>query len=117
MIQPGSCLFTWSVSAGTLPAGVTLGASTGLLSGTPTTSGGYSFTVKVTDHSGLSDTEAVTLPIIAAGHAGLGRRRHHRFTLSNCYNTIRDCNGGSSTSGGSRRGARVAPGSGLPGRV
>jgi hypothetical protein len=64
-VTGGTSPFTWSVSAGTLPPGVTLGASTGLLSGTPTTAGSYSFTVKVTDHSGLSDTEAVTLAVIA----------------------------------------------------
>ncbi len=65
-VTGGTSPFTWSVSTGTLPPGVTLGASTGLLSGTPTTAGTYSFTVKVTDHSGLSDTEPVSLLIIAA---------------------------------------------------
>ncbi len=64
-VTGGTSPFTWSVSAGTLPPGVTLGASTALLSGTPTTAGSYSFTVKVTDHSGLSDTEAVSLAIIS----------------------------------------------------
>ena len=57
-VTGGTSPFTWSVSAGTLPPGLTLGASTGLLSGTPTTAGTYSFTVKVTDQPGLSDTEA-----------------------------------------------------------
>ena len=65
-VTGGTSPFTWSVSAGTLPPGVTLSASTGLLSGTPTTAGTYSFTVKVTDHSGLSDTKPVNLLIIAA---------------------------------------------------
>jgi uncharacterized repeat protein (TIGR01451 family) len=64
-VTGGTSPFTWSVSAGTLPSGVTLNASTGLLSGTPATAGTYSFTVKVTDQSGLSDTEAVSLTIIA----------------------------------------------------
>ena len=60
----GTSPFTWSVSAGSLPPGVTLNASTGLLSGTPTTAGTYSFTVKVTDSSGQTNTEAVTLTVI-----------------------------------------------------
>jgi hypothetical protein len=64
-VTGGTSPFTWSVSAGSLPPGVTLGVSTGLLSGTPTTAGSYSFTVKVTDHSGLSDTVPVILAIIA----------------------------------------------------
>jgi hypothetical protein len=64
-VTGGTSPFTWSVSAGALPPGVTLGASTGLLSGTPTAAGSYSFTVKVTDHSGLAATEPVSLAVIA----------------------------------------------------
>ena len=40
-VTGGTSPFTWSVSGGSLPPGVTLGASTGLLSGTPTTAGTY----------------------------------------------------------------------------
>jgi uncharacterized repeat protein (TIGR01451 family) len=63
-VTAGTSPFTWSVSSGSLPPGVTLGASTGLLSGIPTTAGTYSFTVKVTDNSGLTSTEAATVTII-----------------------------------------------------
>ena len=63
-VTGGTSPFTWSVSAGTLPPGLALGASTGLLAGTPTTAGSYSFTVKVTDSSGQSNTEAVSLTVI-----------------------------------------------------
>ena len=63
-VTGGTSPFTWSVSSGSLPPGLTLNASTGLLSGTPTTAGTYTFTVKVTDASGLSDTKPVTLTII-----------------------------------------------------
>jgi uncharacterized protein (TIGR03437 family) len=40
---------SWLVSSGVLPPGLTLTAGTGLLSGTPITSGSYSFSVTVTD--------------------------------------------------------------------
>ena len=40
--------YSWSVSAGTLPAGVTLGTN-GVFSGTPTTAGPSNFTVQVRD--------------------------------------------------------------------
>ena len=63
-VTGGTSPFTWSVSSGSLPPGIALGASTGLLSGTPTTAGTYSFTVKVTDASGLTSTEAATVTII-----------------------------------------------------
>jgi hypothetical protein len=36
---------TWTLASGSLPAGVTLAADTGLISGTPTTAGTFSFTV------------------------------------------------------------------------
>ena len=42
---------TWSVSSGALPPGITLAPSTGVISGTTTTSGSYPFTVQVTDSS------------------------------------------------------------------
>ena len=45
---PGVVL-TWSVSGGTLPPGLTLDPDTGFLSGTPTISGGYTFTVQASD--------------------------------------------------------------------
>jgi hypothetical protein len=38
---------TWSISSGNLPPGMTLNATTGTLSGTPTVSGDYGFTVSV----------------------------------------------------------------------
>jgi large repetitive protein len=63
-VTGGTSPFTWSVSAGSLPPGLTLGASTGLLSGTPTAAGSYSFTVQVTDHAGLTSTEPVSLTVI-----------------------------------------------------
>ena len=44
-VQP----YTWSISAGSLPAGLSLNASSGAITGTPTATGTSNFTVKVTD--------------------------------------------------------------------
>jgi hypothetical protein len=41
--------FAYSVVSGNLPPGLTLGINNGILSGTPTTLGGYAFTVEVVD--------------------------------------------------------------------
>ncbi len=55
--------FTWSISTGALPAGLTLNASTGLLSGTPTTAGSFPFTVRIVDANGVADTKPATVVI------------------------------------------------------
>ncbi|STQ98598.1 putative Ig domain-containing protein [Janthinobacterium lividum] len=47
----GTGPYTYAISAGTLPAGLTLNAATGVLSGTPTAGGVFNFTVRATDSS------------------------------------------------------------------
>jgi hypothetical protein len=56
---------TWSVLSGTLPAGITLNTSSGLLSGTPTAKGDYSFKIQVTDGS-RKDAQTYSLSVIDA---------------------------------------------------
>jgi len=53
---------TWTVSSGALPAGLTL-SSTGLVSGTPTTAGDYSFKITATDGS-RSDTQSYSMSVV-----------------------------------------------------
>ena len=60
----GTSPFTWSVSSGSLPAGISLSAD-GNLSGTPTATGTSSFTVKVTDANGQTATEATSISVSA----------------------------------------------------
>ena len=64
-VSGGTAPYTWSVSAGSLPAGISLGSASGILSGTPTTAGTSSFTIKVTDANGQTATQATGLAIIA----------------------------------------------------
>ncbi len=48
-VTGGTLPYTWKIASGALPPGLTLGASTGTISGTPTKPGSYSFTVSVSD--------------------------------------------------------------------
>ena len=68
----GSTPYAWSVSSGQLPPGVTLSAG-GSLSGTPTSSGQFSFTVQVLDVASPQHmaTATLNLTIAAAGLASL----------------------------------------------
>ena len=64
--------YSYTVSAGTLPAGLALNATTGALTGTPTTAGAYSFTIQATDSStptGVSGIRAFTGSVAAANVA------------------------------------------------
>jgi hypothetical protein len=52
----------WSIKSGSLPAGVAL-SSSGLISGTPTATGDFSFVVQVTD-TNRTDTETYSLTVV-----------------------------------------------------
>ena len=52
---------TFTVSSGTLPAGLTLNSTTGVLAGTPTTAGSVTFTVRATNVNGTATTPVITI--------------------------------------------------------
>ena len=66
----GDVPITWSLAGGRLPTGLTL-SDTGLISGTPTTSGTYSFTVKAENGVGYA-TKALSIVIRTSGGGGGG---------------------------------------------
>ena len=68
----GTAPYTWSLTSGTLPAGLALNASTGAIAGTPTaTANATALTFNVVDSSSPVQTNAVnlTLTIAASGPA------------------------------------------------
>ena len=58
----GGSSFSWTLAAGALPAGLTLSAD-GVLAGTPTTAGSYTFTVRVSS-GGRSTTKQLGLIVV-----------------------------------------------------
>ena len=56
----GTTPYVYSVSAGSVPAGTSLNTATGLVSGTPTTAGPFSYTILVTDADGAMATQPLT---------------------------------------------------------
>ncbi|MCK6547496.1 putative Ig domain-containing protein [Myxococcota bacterium] len=62
----GDAPYTWSIvpGAGTLPAGITLDATTGNLGGTPTTAGLYPFTVQVIDAKKRVDLQPLSIAVL-----------------------------------------------------
>lgn len=63
--EGGNGQLTFSVSAGSLPSGLTLNPLTGVISGTPDTVENPSFTIKVVDELGVETTEDLSIDIQA----------------------------------------------------
>jgi hypothetical protein len=63
----GTTPYTWSISSGTLPTGLTINSSSGAITGTPSGSPGTAmFTVLVTDNASATDTQDLSITISAA---------------------------------------------------
>ena len=80
-VSGGKSAYTWSVSTGTLPRGLTL-SSAGALTGAPTLPGAYAFTVTVTDAPGKRASRAYRVvvaarPRLVTATLPAGRRHHH----------------------------------------
>lgn len=81
--QGGLAPYSWSVAAGALPEGLTLDAATGLISGSPTTSGDFTARIRVEDSSvspydGTPAGFAVEYPFTVGAAAVHGRARLER---------------------------------------
>lgn len=73
----GSGLYTYTLNSGSLPAGTSLNPNTGLVSGTPTTAGAFSYTILVTDSTNATGSSSVSGTISGQG-----------FTLTSTASTV-----------------------------
>lgn len=67
----GTAPYTYAVSGGALPAGLTLNPSTGLISGVPTSPGLFNFTIQATAANGCVGARSYTLTILAGLAPGI----------------------------------------------
>jgi hypothetical protein len=63
-VSGGTPPYSWSISAGSLPSGLTLNTTTGALTGTPSVSGIFGFTLAVRDQSSATASRPVQLRIL-----------------------------------------------------
>jgi hypothetical protein len=67
MAAGGVAPYTWSIVAGSLPAGLALASDTGLISGTPTAAGTTSFSVQVKDAINAVATKTISMTVSGLG--------------------------------------------------
>ncbi|MBL8222077.1 MAG: putative Ig domain-containing protein, partial [Bryobacterales bacterium] len=60
----GAQPYTFSITIGSLPTGLTLNSTTGAITGTPTAQGGFNFIIQVRDANGLTSTASLSIQIV-----------------------------------------------------
>jgi len=91
----GTAPITWSVTVGTLPAGLTLNGGTGVISGTPTAAATSNFTVQAADASTPQQTATKALSIIVnAAPLAITTTTLPNGTVGVAYNTTLQSSGG-----------------------
>jgi hypothetical protein len=69
LVSGGTQPYTWAITSGALPTGVTLNTSTGVISGTPSVSGTFTITVGVNDSSSPVQTKSASYTFTLVGVA------------------------------------------------
>ena len=90
----GTAPYTFAVTVGSLPPGLSLNGSSGVLAGTPSATGSFPFTITATDAHGCSGAMPYTLAVTGAPIPRCGRRpppwpRHARATRRRSFSAGR----------------------------
>ena len=91
----GQTPYTWSRTSGSLPTGLSLNASTGVISGTPTTAATFTFTVQVKDANNTTGTRALSITITPAP-LSISTTSLPNGAVANAYNQTLTATGGQS---------------------
>ena len=88
----GMTPYTFALTTGALPGGLTLSPA-GLISGTPTSAGAFSFTVQATDANGCFGARAYTITVPPPGCSPMTpsviRRRRRSRCITSAFGSIR----------------------------
>src|SRR6266581_3078790 len=90
----GTTPYSWSISPGSLPAGLALNLSTGAISGTPTQSGTFSFTAQVTDSGSKTAQQALSIQVAAVGQLSITTTSLPQGTTGAAYSATLQANNG-----------------------
>ena len=89
--------YSWSISTGSLPPGVTLNAGTGMISGTPTSAGSFPVTVQCTDvqtPTAAVDTRRFTITIASITPLSVTTTTLAAAVVNQMYNATLSATGG-----------------------
>jgi hypothetical protein len=108
----GTSPYSWSLSSGVLPSGYTLATTTGIISGTTTATGSYSFSVTVKDSAGATSTSQFTLTVQTAtgGPTLTTTSPLPNATLNQSYTLTLEVSGGTSPYAYSQTAGTMPPG-------
>jgi large repetitive protein len=84
----GTAPYSYSVSAGALPTGLSLGSSTGAIFGTPTASGSFSFTLTATDANGATGSASYMLAVVSGLQAPVANAVSETVSANSAANPV-----------------------------